>query len=160
MIYSAGINEFLESPWPLIDVRSQGEYVESHMIGADNVPVLNDEHRELVGKCYKQQGQDQAIRLGYELVNPIRQTLVEQAQQHGPDKRVKLYCARGGLRSQKMAEFLAGSGFEVLVLKGGYKSYRNKVLERIARFRDIKLLGGHTGSGKTEVLHALAKLGA
>ncbi len=159
MIRSINIVEFLSSDIPLLDVRSPGEYKESHIIDAFNLPLLNDQHRELIGKCYKQKGQDAAIALGYELVNPISHTFIKQAETISTGKNVRMYCARGGLRSQKMAEFLSANGYEVLVLKGGYKAYRNYILHEIKKFRNIIILSGYTGSGKTEILQELGHLG-
>jgi tRNA 2-selenouridine synthase len=97
--------------------------------------------------------------LGYELINPLRERFLEHARQIIPSGKLRLYCARGGLRSHKMAEFLEANGYEVTLLKGGYKSYRNWVLNRIKRFTNIVIVSGYTGCGKTEVLGELAQLG-
>jgi tRNA 2-selenouridine synthase len=159
MIRQANIKEFLESEHPVLDVRSPGEFEAGHIIQALNLPLLNDKHRHLVGMCYKKKGKEAAITLGYQLVDPLRESILEQATLLGPGGKVRMYCARGGLRSNKMAEFLDMKGYEVTVLKGGYKAYRNHVLGLIRSFRHIILLSGHTGSGKTEVLQELRKLG-
>jgi tRNA 2-selenouridine synthase len=66
-----------------------------------------------------------------------------------------IYCWRGGMRSGAMAWLLELYGFKVHLLAGGYKSYRRWALEQLAAPHDLKVLGGYTGSGKTEVLNQL-----
>jgi tRNA 2-selenouridine synthase len=51
-------------------------------------------------------------------------------------------------------------GFESIVLEGGYKAYRGAVHKSFNKKYDIKVLTGKTGSGKTEILHALTQQGA
>ena len=54
-------------------------------------------------------------------------------------------------------------GWQARQLDGGYKTYRRSVLDRLAtwplRFDYIALVG-HTGTGKTRLLHALRDAGA
>lgn len=156
MIKVLNISEFLEVTTPLIDVRAPVEFLDSHISGAVNIPLLNDEHRVLVGTTYKQQGREAAIQLGYKLVNPLRQDLLKAIQRISNQKKVRLYCARGGLRSANMAQFFSEHGYEVELLKGGYKAYRKHILNVIAAYRNIIILSAYTGSGKTEILKALA----
>lgn len=157
MIKNLSVGEFLSSGCSLIDVRSPGEFAESHISGAVNIPLLNDEHRALVGTLYKQEGRDAAIALGYKLVNPLRNEILEKLKKSVEGNKIRIYCARGGLRSANMAAFFGENGYEAEVLKGGYKSYRNLVHKTIASFRNILILSAYTGSGKTEVIKALAK---
>ncbi|MFM9625823.1 tRNA 2-selenouridine(34) synthase MnmH, partial [Streptomyces turgidiscabies] len=51
-------------------------------------------------------------------------------------------------------------GFKVYSLVGGYKQYRKWVLEQFQKDYPITIIGGYTGSGKTELLSALAAKGA
>jgi len=44
-------------------------------------------------------------------------------------------------------------------LAGGYKRYRNWVLDELSKPHSLRVIGGYTGSGKTELLQALAKAG-
>ncbi len=159
MIHVRHTRDFLISQAPLLDVRSPGEFTGGHIPGAGNLPLLDDSNRERIGICYKQKGRDAAIALGYELVDPLREQLLESAKALTAGNRVRLYCARGGLRSNKMAEFLETNGYEVEVLRGGYKAYRNHILGFIKNFRNIIILSGYTGSGKTEILEHIARMG-
>ena len=70
-----------------------------------------------------------------------------------------VHCWRGGMRSAGVAWLLDLYGFEVYTLAGGYKAYRNWVLQQFEKEYDIKILGDYTGSGKTALLHQLKKCG-
>jgi tRNA 2-selenouridine synthase len=61
------------------------------------------------------------------------------------------------MRSAAVAWLLDLYGFKVFQLTGGYKTYRNWVLAQFIKPYPIKVLGGYTGSGKTEILHVLKK---
>lgn len=50
-------------------------------------------------------------------------------------------------------------GFEVYVLENGYKSYRQWTLSQSSQTFNILILGGMTGSGKTQILHAIKNSG-
>ncbi|MFN0081717.1 MAG: tRNA 2-selenouridine(34) synthase MnmH [Ferruginibacter sp.] len=70
---------------------------------------------------------------------------------------VLLHCWRGGMRSAAVGWLLDLYGFKVYTLIGGYKAYRNWVLQQFTKDYHFKIIGGYTGSGKTLLLHALAK---
>lgn len=145
---------------PVLDVRSEGEFAAGYLPDAYNLPLLDNDARRQVGTVYKEKGQAAAMALGYELVNPKRQVLVEAAAAVAPERQVLLYCWRGGLRSDRMAWLLAENGFTVQVLHGGYKTWRRYTQQLFAQPWQFRVLGGLTGSGKTEVLQALAEAGA
>jgi len=63
------------------------------------------------------------------------------------------------MRSSAMAWLLETVGLNCSLLKDGYKAYRNFVLQSFDTPRNILLLGGYTGSGKTEILQALKNAG-
>ena len=75
------IDSFLPAPGPLVDVRSPSEYAKAHWPGAVNLPLFDDEGRAEVGTLYKQQGRQQAIQRGLELVGPKLAAMGEQLQQ-------------------------------------------------------------------------------
>ena len=76
-----------------------------------------------------------------------------------PNRKVFVYCWRGGMRSGAVSWLLNLYGFDVTVLTGGYKAFRNHVLKTFEESYNFKILGGYTGSGKTEVLQALKAKG-
>ncbi len=145
---------------PILDVRSPGEFEQGHIPGAVSFPLFTDEERAKVGTRYKQVSKDSAFVLGLEFVGPKMAGFVKRALKLAPDRRIAVHCWRGGQRSGSMAWLLAGAGFEVGLLAGGYKAYRQWVLEQTATLPlQYRIVGGPTGSGKTKVLHALRAMG-
>ncbi len=144
---------------PLFDVRSEGEYLHAHIPGAKNIPLLNDAERIEVGTIYKKQGKDAAVLAGFRLVGPRFHEIITSAIKLAPGKDVALYCWRGGMRSQIMTWLLQMNGFNVVILKGGYKTFRNWVPLVLQKPLRSIILGGPTGSGKTEILNAIRAKG-
>ena len=155
----------------LIDVRSPSEYMHAHIPGAVNIPLFDDEQRKVVGTTYKQKSREEAITIGLDFFAPKMRKLVEEVEEllknrlNGAgkemrvDKRVSVYCWRGGMRSAAIAWLLDLYGFNVSILTGGYKSYRNLILQSFSYPYKFQILGGYTGSGKTEVLQELESKG-
>ena len=52
---------------PLLDVRAPIEFDRGAFPLATNIPLLDDQQREDIGKRYKDAGQDEAIQLGLRL---------------------------------------------------------------------------------------------
>ena len=142
---------------PILDVRSPGEFMHAHIPGALNFPLFDDEERSEIGTLYKQVSSEAAMVRGLEFVGPKMAGLVRNAGELGKDKVLGVHCARGGKRSESMAWLLENSGFQVYLLRGGYKLYRRHVLDSLDKGAwSILLLSGMTGSRKTEVLKELA----
>lgn len=140
----------------LLDVRTPAEYNRGHIPGAANLPLLSDAERAEVGTLYKQVSRDAAFARGLELVGPRLTAYVERASELAGKRSVGVHCWRGGMRSNSMAQLFAQAGMDVQVLEGGYKAYRRYVLDRFATSaHHFIVLGGKTGSGKTEMLHHL-----
>ena len=146
---------------PMMDVRAPVEYAKGAFPGVPNLPLMNDEERERVGTAYKQHGQQAAIELGHKLVSgETKRARIEAwaafARAH-PDGY--LYCFRGGLRSQITQQWLKSeAGIEYPRVIGGSKALRSFLIDTtdaaVAEC-DFVLLGGLTGTGKTEVLATL-----
>jgi tRNA 2-selenouridine synthase len=153
------IDPFLQAPGPILDVRSPGEYADGHIPGAISFPLFSNEERAQVGICYKHQGREAAVELGFDLAGPKFGDFIRQARSLAPDRRVRVHCWRGGMRSGGMAWALSLAGFEVVTLMGGYKSFRRWVRQRVSEPRPYRVLGGMTGTGKTLILQALAQGG-
>jgi tRNA 2-selenouridine synthase len=141
----------------ILDIRTPAEFRDGHLPHAISFPLFSDEERVIVGTIYKQSGRDQAVLKGLELVGPKLKSFVLKANKlKGP---LFLYCWRGGMRSNSMAWLLETAGREVYLLKGGYKAYRTYGRELITKGLKLIMLSGPTGSGKTEILHQLDRLG-
>lgn len=156
------IEQFLElaKQHPVLDVRSPGEYKHAHIPGACSLPLFTDEERKIVGTAYKQESREQAIKLGLDFFGVKMRKMVEDAEQLSSNsKTVLVHCWRGGMRSAGVAWLLDLYGFKVFTLAGGYKKYRNYVLDTFRLPFQFNILGGYTGSGKTELLKALKERG-
>lgn len=155
------LNDFLASPTapPILDVRAPIEFAQGHIPGAINLPLFSDEERARIGTAYKQVSQEKAVLLGLDFFGPNMSRMVKVVKKLAPDKKVRLHCWRGGMRSGAVLWLLELAGFEVQLLDKGYKDYRRAVLAEFTNPRQLRVLGGLTGSGKTDVLRELAKLG-
>ncbi len=152
--------EFLERGklLPIIDVRSPGEYDHAHIPGALNLPLFSDDQRAETGTIYKKRGQIPAIQKGLEFVGPKMVDFTKFALSL-KSKEVLVHCWRGGMRSRAMAWLLELVGLDCYLLEGGYKAYRNYVLSSFEKPFMGVLIGGYTGSGKSEILHELSLAG-
>jgi tRNA 2-selenouridine synthase len=143
----------------LFDVRSPGEYGKGHIPGAHNLPLFTDEERHEVGFLYKQKSREAAVLRGLDIVGPRLSGYLSQAKQVAADRDILLYCLHGGMRSESLAWLLQKGGYRVGLLKGGYKAYRHQVLRFFENELNLLVLGGMTGSGKTDILHLLRRRG-
>jgi tRNA 2-selenouridine synthase len=158
------IDEFIELSklHPVFDVRSEGEYLHAHIPGAHSLPLFNNDERKIVGTAYKQESKQKAIKIGlkYFGVKMVKMVeAVEKLTEHAETKTILVHCWRGGMRSAGVAWLLDLYGFKVYTLVGGYKTYRNWVLKQFELTYPIQIVGGYTGSGKTEVIQELSNRG-
>jgi len=153
------VESFLTEPGVLVDVRSPAEHLQGHIPGALSLPLFNDVERAAVGTVHRQEGRQAAVRLGLSVIGPRLAALGDRLSQLAEAGPLRLYCWRGGMRSGSVAWLAATLGLEHRLLDGGYKSFRRWVLAEVARPRRLCLLGGSTGSGKTDVLLALRRRG-
>jgi tRNA 2-selenouridine synthase len=140
---------------PVIDVRSPSEFITGHIPGAQNIPLFNDRERESVGIKYKNEGRTKAILKGLELTGPVMYLKLQEALKLAISNQLLIHCWRGGMRSEAMAWLFSLGDITTEILDGGYKSYRHHVLEKLSERRKMIVLGGLTGSGKTEILKYL-----
>jgi len=140
----------------IIDVRSPLEYEEDHIIGSINCPVLNDQERIIVGTIYKKESTFKAKIIGSSLTaRNIAKHIEEKFINQQGSWQPLVYCWRGGQRSKAFSIILSEVGWRTCQLEGGYKKYRNEVinfLNRIGSKLKIILISGKTGSAKTKIL--------
>jgi tRNA 2-selenouridine synthase len=160
MINEIRIADYFSIGAPLIDVRSPIEYDKGHIPGAVNIPLFTNEEREEVGTVYVRESREKAIELGLKFVNPKLDDFISLSKKVAPNGKVVVHCWRGGMRSKSFAQHLLDNGFpSVSIIEGGYKSYRNHVLNTFEQPFDIRIVGGYTGSGKTHVIECIKQLG-
>jgi tRNA 2-selenouridine synthase len=144
---------------PIIDVRSPLEFKKGHIPGSINIPLFTNEERHEIGIIYKKLGKMTAIEKGLGLVGPKMMYLAQQAKNLSDGPERKVYCWRGGMRSGKMAWLLELLGMKCQVLDGGYKAYRNIQAQNFEKIKELIILHGSTGCGKTEILMELNEMG-
>ena len=160
MVTEICIEDVFALKWPIIDVRSPGEFAKGHIPGAVNIPLFANDERAHVGTVYKQQSKEKAIEVGYKYVNPKLDRYISESSDVAPDGKVIVHCWRGGMRSRSFAQHLSDNGFtDVKVITAGYKAFRNHVLNQFAVPAKLNILGGFTGSGKTYILDEIRRMG-
>ncbi len=145
---------------PVVDVRSPGEYSCGHIPGAVNIPLFDDSQRAEVGTLYKNEGTEKAVLRGIDLAAPHMSVKLSRALELAHNRELLVHCWRGGMRSEAMAWLFSTGGITPMLLGGGYKAYRNHILSDLGRSRRYIILGGLTGSGKTQLLRHMMLAGA
>lgn len=148
----------------LIDVRSPSEYKQAHIPGAYNLPLLSDDERKIIGTLYKQESREIAIKKGLEYFGVKMRKMVEEIEKYLRKNNLTIntliiHCWRGGMRSATVAWLFDLYGFKVYTIEGGYKKYRHWVIEKFDKEYPIQIVGGYTGSAKTDMLIELKNLG-
>jgi len=142
----------------IVDARTPLEFAEDHLPGAINIPILTNAERVEIGTLYKQQGPQIARIRGLELTCHRFPAIVATVAEAAAGRPILVYCWRGGLRSESIAMLLEMTGYPVVKLAGGYRSFRTLVssfFESVSLPVQLVVLHGMTGSGKTEFLQQL-----
>ena len=160
------VDKKLISDCIIIDVRSPREFSIDHIHGSINLPVLYDHEYEEVGKIYKNISKFEANKKGsvYVMKN-ISYHIENKLKNINPKNKNKLifYCSRGGNRSQSFSIVCSKIGWISDTVKGGYKSYRRHVVEKLGILSNnfnFMIIAGKTGVGKTDILKLLEKNGS
>ena len=152
----------------LIDVRSPNEYYKGHMPNSINIPLFNNDERAIVGTIYNKHGKEKAVIEGLKLIekkiedflNILFETINSHQKnntKYSKESIIKIYCARGGMRSLSTSWLLEKFNFKTLTLKGGYKKYRQWALNKFTKKWNLVVIGGKTGTGKTRLIKLLEK---
>lgn len=145
----------------IIDARTPLEFAEDHLPGAYNVPILTNEERVEIGTIHKHQGPQAARMRGLELTCGRFAALAREAIDVAAGRPLLVYCWRGGLRSLSLAILIESCGYPVLRLQGGYKAFRNQVVDYFEDFTPpapLIVIHGMTGSGKTTFINGLDRM--
>ena len=145
---------------PLIDVRAPIEFEKGSIPGATNLPLLNNQQREQIGKIYRKLGKSNAIELGHTLISGRVKESRLLAWKNFLQNNVNpiLYCYRGGLRSEIVQSWLHDAGIDIPIINGGYKALRHfliDTLEKIPKTTNLIVIGGKTGTAKTQLINSL-----
>ncbi len=139
----------------LLDVRTAEEFAKGSIPGARSFPLFDDLERAEIGTIYKQVGRDAAVVKGLEYFEPrLQQFLLSLSAIKS--QQLVVYCARGGMRSASVVRLLEENGFRVSQMQGGYKYYRQFILQQLENpTPPLIVLHGQTGVGKTLILQKL-----
>ncbi|BEP30253.1 tRNA 2-selenouridine(34) synthase MnmH [Helicovermis profundi] len=152
----------LDEEYVFIDVRTPKEYMDGSIGKCFNIPLFTNDEREKVGTKYKK-SVEKAKMLAIEAVSEkLPSIYAEFVKIYKKHKKVALYCARGGMRSQTLGSLLNALGYDVKVINGGYKGYRNTVISETERFcKEVKFIvfHGNTGVAKTDIINGLDEKG-
>ncbi len=161
MYQTIPIEKFLEnrSGATIIDVRSPSEFRKGHIQKAVSLPLFSDSERAMIGTDYVKANREKAIFHALELIAPKIVSFGKAAKTLAKNKPLFVYCWRGGMRSNSMAWLFDMVGIQTFVLEGGYKSYRRHIHESFVKQANILVLGGMTGSGKTDLLLEMQRQG-
>ena len=161
------LEKFRKFNGPLIDVRSPGEYYKGNLPNSINIPLFDNEERSIVGITYKNYGREKAVIKGLEFVAKKIDSLVDNLievlniyklnykSSKIEEPIIKIYCARGGMRSRSISWLLEKYNLKNISLEGGYKSYRKWALNSFNKDWELVVVGGKTGTGKTKLLKIL-----
>ena len=149
----------LEGNYILVDVRSPGEFLDSTIKGAINIPLFDDEERKVIGTIYTRESIEKAKRLGLEIASGKLLHIYDEIKElYSKCDKIVLFCARGGMRSGVLGMLLSSLGINTERISEGYKGYRRFVNENLSVLNDevqYIVLHGNTGVGKTEILKQL-----
>ncbi len=150
----------LSDRYPVIDVRTPSEFFQGHIPGAASIPLFDDGERKVVGTAYKQDSRQAAMYRGLELAGKKLAVLAGKGvEAAGGGNTLLIHCWRGGMRSSSMAWLFERMGLRCYLLEGGYRNYRRLMRSFFSKPWNLEVIGGCTGSGKTEILHHLAGRG-
>lgn len=145
-----------------IDVRAPIEHEEASIPGSVNIPLFTNEEREEIGILYKKAGSQAAKWRAMEIVSPKLPNLLNEIRDiENSGAKPVIHCWRGGSRSKSVASFLELSGVPSVRLDGGYRAYREYILENLPTSipEKVVILHGLTGTGKTDILKNLQEKG-
>ncbi len=161
------LKKFRSFKGPLIDVRSPSEYYKGHLPNSINIPLFDNDERCIIGTIYKKEGRKKAVIEGLRFFEKKMELLLDnlfmniESYKNIPNENneffIRIYCSRGGMRSQSIAWLLEKYKLNPITLKGGYKIFRRWVLNSFSKKLNIVIIGGKTGTGKTRLLSLLEK---
>jgi len=162
-----GLEKFRSFKGLLIDVRSPSEYYKGHQPNSNNNPLFDNDERSIIGTIYKKEGRKKAVIEGLKFFEKKMELLLDklfisiESYKTSPNKNnkffIRIYCSRGGMRSQSIAWLLEKYKLNSIILKGGYKTYRRWILDCFSKKWNIVIIGVKTCSGKTRLLSLLEK---
>ena len=148
--------EEMNEEYIIVDTRTPKEYKDHHIPGAVSIPLFENLQHHEIGYLYKQVSITDAYNVALDYAQSNVPRILESFNKY-KNKKLLIYCARGGLRSGIIVAFLNHYGFDASKLVGGIKKFRNNVIQDLETIRipPIILLHGLVGAGKTKYIEQL-----
>jgi len=157
------VEKAVNGKFTFVDVRTAEEFKDFHIPKAYNVPLFTKGEKDFISKIYREKGEREARFEAVKVVSPKIYSIVSKVDEiKKRHENVVVYCWRGGLRSLAVTSFCQLAGVFVFRLKGGYRAFRQFILDDMGKIlsdKKIYVLYGPTGCGKTIVLRYLKSKG-
>ena len=121
------LEKFRSFKGPLIDVRSPSEYYKGHLPNSINIPLFDNDERSKIGTIYKKEGRKKAVIEGLKFFENKMELLLDNLfvcidshktiSNKNNDFLIRIYCSRGGMRSQSIAWLLEKYKLNPITLK-------------------------------------------
>lgn len=164
MAKAVELEQFIQTPGSIFDVRCPKEFTQGRIPGAYSLPLFTDKEHVVVGTLYRQIGRKEAVieGMGYAAAKfgPLIETVVDTLSKSPFEPIAKIHCWRGGMRSGSTAMLFEMAGIPTITLMGGYKTFRRWALHYLTQPLKLKIIGGLTGCGKTAILNCMQQNGA
>lgn len=138
----------------IIDTRTPKEFEKDNIPDSVNYPIFSDEERAKIGTLYKKD-KTKAYQEGITTYNNKIIHFIESFKKLDKNKKIIVYCWRGGMRSKTIAELISNLGYDTYQLEGGYKSFREYIRDFFEEYTPpfkLIVLQGYAGCGKTDIL--------
>ena len=122
------LEKFRSFKGPLIDVRSPGEYYKGHLPNSINIPLFDNDERTIIGTIYKKEGRKKAVIEGLKIFEKKMDFLLDNLfknidtyKTNSANKNnelfIRIYCSRGGMRSQSIGWLLDKFKLNIVTLQ-------------------------------------------
>src|SRR5664279_4856859 len=70
----------LSKEYPVLDVRSPGEFSHAHIPGALPLPLFTDDQRKIIGTAYKQESRQVAVKKGLAFFSERMKQIIDEVE--------------------------------------------------------------------------------
>ena len=123
------LEKFRSFKGPLIDVRSPNEYYKGHLPNSINIPLFDNDERSIIGTIYKKEGRKKAVIEGLKFIEKKMELLLDNlfmsidsykniTNKNKNELFIRIYCSRGGMRSQSIAWLMEKFKLNLITLNG------------------------------------------
>lgn len=140
-----------------VDTRTPDEFDIDNIPQSINIPLFSNEERIIVGTLYNKD-QIKAYQEGIQIYNKKIMDIIKEFKKLDKNKKIIIYCWRGGMRSKTITELITSLDLDAYQLTDGYKEFRKLVREDLQEYQPpfkLIVLQGLAGCGKTDLIKQL-----